>query len=401
MHTVTVEEAAALLCGVASPVEAWETVPLCGARGRILARSIYAERPQPPFDRSPLDGYALRAEDSIGASRENPVTLRIIDRVMAGAAACREVTAGTAVRIMTGAPIPKGADCVIRQEDTDYGEERVQLYTPMKHLENFCHSGEDYPAGALLLAAGEKLSAVAVSILASAGITEVPVRRKVRVALITSGDELTAPGTALMPGKIYNTNHFLLRGRLEELGVEPTVCVHVGDELAPTAEAVRAAAGEADLVITTGGVSVGQRDVMHDVVAALGSAHLFYRVAVKPGSPATAYVCDGTPVLALSGNPFGAFVTFELLARPVLAHLSGDDTLRMEKAGATVCGSFPKTTKGRRMVRAIYRRGVVEIPQQGHASGMLYGLKSCNCLVDIQGPNGGLCEGDTVDVWLL
>lgn len=401
MDIVSVEQAVTLLCAAASPVEKWEVLPLHEARGRILAEDVCAVRPQPPFDRSPLDGYALRAADSRGASRETPVTLRIIDRVMAGSVATHTVEPGAAVRIMTGAPIPAGADCVIRQEDTDYGEDTVHIYSELKPDQNFCHSGEDYPAGASLLQAGEKLDAVALSILASAGVAEVKVRRNIRVALITSGDELVAPGAALPPGKIYNTNHFLLQGRLEELGVAPTVCAHVGDEAQQTAEAVRAAAAQADVIVTTGGVSVGQRDVMHDVVTLLGAEKLFWRVAVKPGSPVLAYRYDGKPVIALSGNPFGAFVTFELLVRPVLAVLSGDKSLIMEQTEAVVKGHFPKATMGRRMVRAKYRGGVVEIPQQGHASGMLYGLKNCNCLVDILGPNEGLSEGDRVSVWLL
>lgn len=401
MHAISVEQARAQLMAALRPVEGWEEVELRCARGRILAEDIVAIQPQPPFDRSPLDGYALRAADSVDASREKPVTLRVVDRVMAGNVAKEAVTAGTAVRIMTGAPIPRGADCVIRQEDTDYGEERVQIYTALHSHDNYCDCGEDYPAGTRLMDRGEKLDAVDIGILAGAGIAAVKVQRKVRVALITSGDELIAPGMASRPGKIYNTNHYLLRSRLAELGFEPVLCAHVGDEVEETAERIRTAAQNADLIITTGGVSVGQRDVMHEVVTRLGGEQLFWRIAAKPGSPVLAYTFEGTPVIALSGNPFGAFATFELLVRPALAQLSGDGSLVMEKVTATVAGGFPKGTKGRRFVRARYRHGTVEIPRQGHASGMLSALKHCNCLVDIQGPNQGLSTGDTVEVWLL
>ncbi len=401
MHAISVEQAIELITAVLSPVDAWEEVELSRAGGRILAEGIAAIQPQPPFDRSPLDGYALIAADTAGASKEQPVTLRVVDRVMAGSVAKEEVTAGTAVRIMTGAPIPKGADCVIRQEDTDYGEEQVAICTPLQKYENYCFCGEDYPAGTLLMDKGEKLDAVDIGILAGAGIASVKVCRKVRVALITSGDELIAPGMAGRPGKIYNSNHYLLRGRLTELGFEPVMCAHVGDEAEETAARIRAAAREADIIITTGGVSVGQRDVMHEVVSLLGGEQLFWRIAAKPGSPVLVYTFDGKTVIALSGNPFGAFATFELLVRPALAKLSGDASLMMEKITATVAGDFPKATRGRRFVRARYRHGTVEIPQQGHASGMLSALKHCNCLVDIHGPNEGLHTGDTVEVWLL
>ena len=401
MRGISVEQAIELITAVLSPVDTWEELELSRAGGRILAEDIVAIQPQPPFDRSPLDGYALRSDDTTDASKEHPVTLRVIDRVMAGSVAKEEVTAGTAVRIMTGAPIPAGADCIIRQEDTDYGEERVEIYTPLHKHENYCFCGEDYPAGTLLMDKGEKLDAVDIGILAGAGIASVKVYRKVRVALITSGDELIAPGMAGRPGKIYNSNHYLLRGRLTELGFEPVLCAHVGDEAEETAARIRAAAREADLIITTGGVSVGQRDVMHEVVSLLGGEQLFWRIAAKPGSPVLAYTFGGKPVIALSGNPFGAFATFELLVRPALAKMSGDETLMMERITATVAGEFPKATKGRRFVRARYRHGTVEIPRQGHASGMLSALKHCNCLVDIQGPNEGLHTGDTVEVWLL
>lgn len=401
MHAVSVEEAIERIQSVIRPIDMWESVPLCAARGRILAENICAKQPQPPFHRSPLDGYALRSEDSQGASKEMPVMLRVIDSVMAGSAAEKEVAAGEAVRIMTGAPIPPGADCVIRQEDTDYGEEEVNIYCALGHHENFCFCGEDYPAGTLLLKKGEKLDAVAVAILASAGVVEVKVERKVRVALITSGDELITPGEPLGAGKIYNTNRYLLGGRLEELGFPPVVCDHTGDEVEETAAKISAAAKEADIIITTGGVSVGKRDVMHEVVSYLGAEKVFWRVAAKPGTPVLTYVYEGTPVIALSGNPFGAFVTFETLVRSALAHLAGDMSLMMEKTTACVKGTFPKATKGRRMVRGRYRFGVVEIPAQGHASGMLSSLKDCNCLVDICAPNDGLKDGDEVTVWLL
>lgn len=401
MSAVELETAVRLLQSAAKPVEEVIAVDISEARGYVLAEDIRSAMPQPPFDRSPLDGYALRAEDTRGASRETPVRLKVIDKIMAGSVSGQVVASGTAVRLMTGAPIPKGADCVIRQEMTDYGEQEVSVYQELRPHDNICDQGEDYPAGTLLMEQGEKLDAVAVGILAGSGIRTVRVYRKLRVALITSGDEVAEPGEGCGPGKIYNTNRFLIRGRLEELGIVPVFCCHVADDVEKASDVIGTAAELADLVLTTGGVSVGQKDIMHDVEERLNAEHLFWRVAFKPGSPALAYQVGQTVVISMSGNPFGALVNFEMMARPVLAHLAHQEELAARCFMAETAGTFRKASPMRRLIRARYQDGVVEIPETGHSSGMLSGMKGCNCLADIPAGHEALKPGEMVRVWMI
>lgn len=399
--SISLEEAVGLLLTVTEQVKDVECLEIDHALGRILAEDIKAPLPQPPFNRSPLDGYALRAEDTCNASKETPVRLKVIDKNMAGSVSDKTVETGTAVRLMTGAPIPKGADCVIRQEDTDYGEDTVSIYRELKAHDNICDEGEDYRAGTVLMKRGEKIDAVACGIIAGAGFKKVSVYRKVKAALLTSGDEVIEPGTEIIPGKIYNSNRYLIRGRLTELGFAPVWCEHVGDDAEEAAEAVKRAAAVADIVITTGGVSVGQKDIMHEVVKKLGSEKLFWRVAMKPGSPIIAYQYQGKTVISLSGNPFGAFVNLETVVRPVLVHMSMDEGIRSEEAEAALKGSYLKKSTIRRFIRGTYRGGIVEIPECGHSSGMLSSTKGCNCLIDIPAGNEGLADKDLVSVRIL
>lgn len=398
---ISLEQAVGLMTAAVKPMEETELIGIEQGLGRILATDLRAGYPQPPFDRSPLDGYALKAADTLSAARSHPVMLKVIDKVMAGSVSDQKMAAGTAVRIMTGAPIPEGADCVVRQEDTDYGEDIVSVFRELKVHDNICDKGEDYPAGAVLAKKGEKIDAALWGIIAGAGIGSVSVYPRVKVALLTSGDEVLEPGADRAAGKIYNSNRYMVHGRLEELGFTPVWMEHVEDDAAEAAEAVKRAAASADLVITTGGVSVGQKDVMHEVAERLGSVELFWRVAMKPGSPVMAYLYRGSLVIGLSGNPFGAFVNMEMLVRPLLAYMSRDHGILAEVTEAVLKGSFPKSSPVRRLIRGVYCRGVVKIPESGHSSGMLASMKGCNCLVDIPGGSGALTDQATVAVRMI
>lgn len=401
MEMLPLEEAVKRLSETAAPVEETEQVPLECAIGRVLARDYKAKYPQPPFNRSPLDGYALRAEDTVRARKDAPATLRVIDKIMAGQVSGRIVFPGMAVRLMTGAPIPEGADCVIGQEDTDYGENCVRIYKELKAHENIVDAGEDYPAGTVLMEKGERIDGAAAGILAGAGIGEVKVYRRPRVVLLTTGDEVVEPGEGCKAGKIYDSNRYLMWGRLKELGIEPVCWEHIPDEAEMAANRIAALIPDADMVLTTGGVSVGQKDIMYDVMSILHGERLFWRVALKPGSPALAFCFQGKPVICLSGNPFGAFVTFEVLVRPVLAHMAKEPRLVSKKKKVRVKGEFYKKSSVRRFIRGIYEDGNVVLPEGGHASGVLFSLKRCNCLVDIPAGSEGLTDGDEVQVWLL
>lgn len=379
-----------------------ECVSIREALGRVLAEDILAPIDQPPFPRSPLDGYALHAADSAGASRETPVKLPVCGVLYAGDWREEEVPSGQAVRIMTGAPIPAGCDCVIRQEDTDEGSDVVEIYCELKSWENYCFKGEDFKAGEVLVPAGSCLNAAALGTLASAGLGEdvaVTVRRVPKVALLCTGDELVdASVKPLPPGKIYSSNQAFLENRLRELGMEVvSPPVQWKDEPETVAAAIRAAAEQADAVITTGGVSVGAKDIFHQVLPLLDAQRMFWRVRLKPGTPAMYSLYEGKPVLCLSGNPFAAAATFELLARPLLAALAGKPSLLPQRIKGELDTPFPKGGKMRRFVRGCFRDGRVTLPE-GHSSGQLRSTVGTNCLVELNGPAQA---GDTVAVYLL
>ena len=249
---------------------------------------------------------------------------------------------------------------------------------------------------------GEKIGFVEIGNLAAMGLDRVTVYRKPRIALITTGDEVTEPGQALRPGQIYNSNHYLISSRLAELGVETVWTKCLKDDALQVADAVRQAVElGADAVITTGGVSVGKKDILHDSLDLLGAEKLFWRVNLKPGTPTVFAVFQGVPVICLTGNPFGAIANVELLIRPMLAVLTGDPSLKAEEATGVMADPFHKASPGRRFIRAIYRDGQVRLPDGLHSSGVLSTMKGCNCLVDIEPGTGALNAGDSVRVWLL
>ena len=403
---ISPEQAVQLLAQALAASPETETVALGEASGRILARDLYAPLDQPPFPRSPLDGYAVRALDTTGASRERPVALRVVGTLHAGSAPSLSIAPGEAARIMTGAPIPAEADCVIRQEDTDYGADTVQIHVAHRPFQNYCRRGEDIQKGSLLLQRGEALSFSKIGVLAAMGQARISVFRRPRVGVLTTGDELTDVAAPLAPGKIYNSNQYALEARLRELGAEAVVSPPCPDRADMLAKAVGDAADRVDFLITTGGVSVGERDCMPAVRELLGGEPIFKGIRVKPGAPAMAFRHRGKVVLCLSGNPFAAVATFELLAHPLLPLLQGARvcSLSLPRAAAVLQTAFPKPSPGRRFIRAYYENQRVFLPQEGgdpHSSGVLASMTACNCMIDIPAGSGPLPAGRMVEVVLL
>ncbi len=398
---ISVEEAVELLSVCSHCIKETEKISLMEGLGRTLAENVTAPMDQPPFPRSPLDGYAIRAEDSTGAATKSPVCLEVIGEVCAGRVFSGRVGSGQAVRIMTGAPIPAGADTVIKQENTDYGEKRVNLYESLVPYGNYCARGEDYCRGDVLLEQGTILDSAAIGTMAGAGMTVVDVYRQPRVGLISTGDEVIPPGAVWQPGKIYDSNLYLIGARLKELGLDPVWMLHCADQPEKMTELIRNKAGEVDLLVTTGGVSVGKKDIMHDVVRLLPAKKLFWKIAVKPGAPVLGAVYKDVPVICLSGNPFGAASNFELLVRPVLAAMTGNKKLEGRRVTAVFEGEFLKGGSIRRFLRGYYEDGHVQIPEEKHASGILSSLVGCNCMIDIEPDSQGLHRGDVVNVLLF
>lgn len=376
-----------------------ETKKLSEVQGEVLCGAVMAIHDQPPFARSPLDGYAFHGDDSKGADENHPVRLTVIDKLCAGDGRTVRVKKGECVRIMTGAPIPDGADAVIRQEDTDEGEDFVRLYRQILPWENYCCQGEDYKAGTALLADQTKLDYAAIGLLASNGIEAVKVYPKPRVVVLATGDELLEPGEALKPGKIYNSNLYMIKARLKEWGID-SVTFHIKDSQEAVKLKITESLMDADAVITTGGVSVGEKDILNQVLRDDDMELLFDGLDLKPGSPAKYALYRNKPILALSGNPFAALVTLELLARPMLETLMHQKPEPIRYGDAVLLNQFPKASKGRRLIRGRYRNGEVTIPES-HSSGQLSSMLGCNCLIDIPKGSGALEAGAPVKIIML
>ena len=410
MEGISVEQAMEQILQYTPVINETEEVELNKAGGRILAQDMVAEFNNPPFDRSPVDGYACKAEDLAGASSEHPVKLKVMEEIDAGQYSERVVESGQAVRIMTGAAIPKGCDCCIFQEDTDYGEETVEIYREVKQWDNYCFAGEDFKKGTTLLKKGTHIGYVEAAVLAGMGAAKVPVYRRPKVVLLTTGDEVVEPGNPLPAGKIYNSNMTMLSARMMELGIEPFYMEAVKDNPQVMAEKIKEIAEQADMIITTGGVSVGKKDIMHESVRLIDAERIFWRVNMKPGMPTLFSVYENAsggkvPVISLSGNPFGVAVTIELLIRPALEKMMQNSAIGLKEVTGVMANDFVKGIKGRRFIRAYWENGRFHLPNGLHSNGVLSSMAGCNCLIDTKTmedkESKSLKTGDKVSaVWL-
>lgn len=377
-----------------------ERKPLEDCLGLILSEDVYALLDMPPFSRSAQDGYALCSKDSIGATGENPVKLKVTGKIYAGDHLDVQVKPGEAVRIMTGAMVPAGADCVLRQEDTDEGEDVVQIYKEVEPGCNICFKGEEYKKGHTLLHAGTKIDAAALAVASGNGIMELPVYERVKAAVVSSGSEVVEPGTPLTPGKIYNTNTIYMKARLSQLGAKVMMTRTVGDDLEVMAEALKEAADQAELVVTTGGVSVGQKDLTEEALLSIGAKILFHGIAIKPGMPTLAAEKDGVLFIGLSGNPFSAAIPFEMFVREILSLKMGDPDLKLRRETLTAVTGFSKDSRKRRFLRGKAEGKEVWLPDQ-QANGQMRSMVGCNCLIEIPAGSGPVKAGDKVEVlWL-
>lgn len=293
-------------------IEEQELVALLNANGRILAEDCVAEFNVPSQANSAMDGFALRSEDLSGEAG----TLKVSQRIAAGELGT-QLNTGEAARIFTGAPVPPGADAVVMQENCSLEDGQLTVLQNVERGENLRQAGEDIAVGTRLFQAGHRLRPQDIGLLASIGKGEVRVKRNLKVALMTTGDELVQPGTPLKPGQIYNSNYYTLCSLLNALNVQVVDVGIIGDDFDSTAAALAGAAAEADCVISTGGVSVGEEDHVKAAVEAEGSLEL-WKLAIKPGKPLACGKIAGTQFFGLPGNPVSAFVTFALIVRPCL-----------------------------------------------------------------------------------
>lgn len=354
-----VAEAERLIVDRVIPVDGIETVPLREAAGRVLAEDIVAPLSVPPFDNSAVDGYAVRADD---LDPQRDTRLAIVDRVAAGQAAAHALAAGQAIRIFTGAPMPAGSDTVFMQEDCRVEGGAVIVPPGLKSGANRRLAGEDMRAGAVALPAGRRLAAQHVALAAALGLTALEVRRRVRVALFSTGDEIVEPGAELPRAALYDSNRYLLAGLMARFGADVTDLGILTDDARQLADALRAAAANHDLVLTSGGVSTGEADHVRGALESIGRI-VFWRVAIKPGRPVALGVIpssnsgEGAAFVGLPGNPVAVFVTFVRVVRPLLLQLGGALPEPLIALPARAAFSYKKRKGRREYVRVALRQG--------------------------------------------
>jgi molybdopterin molybdotransferase len=384
-----------------APVEGRERVPLGAARGRVIADDVIAPVSLPPFDNSAVDGYAVRHADlnSAGETR-----LVVSGRLQAGAAAAAALASGEALRIFTGAPMPPGADTVFMQEDVRADGDAVVLPPGLKRGANRRVAGEDVPKGGVVLPAGSVLDAQHVALAAALGLVELPVRRRLNVAIFSTGDEVTEPGRALGPAAIYDANRYLLRELLERQGARVTDLGILADEPQALARALREAASGHDLIVTSGGVSTGEADYVRSAVEAIGRL-VFWRVAIKPGRPVALGVVRGeggesAAFVGLPGNPVAVFVTFVRVVKVLLRRLAGATPQTLTPLGVRAGFAYRKKKDRREYVRVSLRRAAdgaleaVKHPQDG--AGVITSLTETDGLLELPEEVTAIAPGDAV-----
>jgi molybdopterin molybdotransferase len=342
---LSVDEALAQLLAGAMPVGEVEEIPTMDATGRVLAAAQTSSMDVPPMDNSAMDGYALRIADLSSAESK----LRIAQRIPAGSVG-KPLEPGTAARIFTGAPVPPGADAVVMQEFCEVENQNVRVKKLPRHGDWIRLTGSDIRKGGVILAAGKHLQPQDAGLAASVGIKALPVRRRVRLGLFFTGDELVMPGDPLAPGRIYNSNRFTLNGLVRAYGCEVRDYGIVPDNLSATREVLRKAAAENDIIVTSGGVSVGDEDHVKPAVEAEGSL-LMWRIAMKPGRPLAFGKVGNAAFVGLPGNPVSSFVTFLIFVRPFLLKTQGRTETQARAISARADFDWPEPDPRREFLR--------------------------------------------------
>ncbi len=383
-----------------------EQVPLREALGRVLAEDVLSPIEHPPWDNSSMDGYAVRADDGASASASSPVVLPVLETVRAGQRPSRPLDPGTAIRVMTGAPVPDGADTVIRVEDTDGGETRVAIRDPRDAGRNVRPRGEDLRVGAVAVERGVVIDAAKLGVLASVGCARVPVHRRPRVAVLASGDELVdvdAFDAVLRGDRIVSSNSYTLGAAVLAAGGDVIDLGIVADDPDAYRERIESAKG-CDLLVTSGGVSVGAYDFTKDVLRSLGADLQLWRIRMRPGAPLGFGMLGAMPWIGLPGNPVSAMVTFELFARPLIRRQRGEAKV-FRRAIDAVAGE--EITIGAPLTH--FLRGIVDWTSDGpvatltgpQGSGLLTSMARANALLVVPPERTKIARGERVSVLLL
>ncbi|MGH7275084.1 MAG: molybdopterin molybdotransferase MoeA [Nitrospiria bacterium] len=407
---ISVDEAQKIIQDHTRPIGI-ERVSLPECVGRILAEDVHARRDHPPWDNSAMDGYAVRWEDVKAASPKRPVFLRIVEEIPAGYLPRRAIRKGETARIMTGAPLPEGADSVIRKEDTSEDEKGVNIFTAGEKGEYVRARGMDVTTGSFLMGRGTHLLPPHVGMLAAVGKGLVTVHRRPRVAILATGNELADLDDPLSPEKIMDTNSYAVAAQAREAGAEPILIgiakdtpEDVKEKLAEALSAGSGGLGASDVVVSSGGVSVGKYDFVKEVYEQLGIEIKFWRVAMKPGSPLAFGTYGEKLVFGLPGNPVSSMVTFELFVRPALRRMAGAAQIYRPRALATLTEGIKKSPE-----KSHFLRGWVQIEDQQYTvrttgiqdSGVLSSMLAANALIILPEGRTEFHAGEKVEVHLL
>ena len=400
---ILVNEARKIILEKLQPLEP-EKIPLLNAVGAVLQEDIYAKRDNPPADNSAMDGYALRFQDIASIDQKNPTSLKVVEDIPAGQKPSKSIHTGEASRIMTGALVPDGADTVVMVEDTEKKNGSVLILKQQKKGSHVRKQGEDFNKGALLLSKGNLITSSNIPIIATAGCAKLSVNRRPVVAILSTGDELVDLDAKAEDHQIINSNTYLLASQVLESGAQPMVLGIVRDRKDDIKEKLKSA-DKADIIITSGGVSVGDYDFVKDAIQDLGSEIVFWKIAMKPGKPLTFSMLNKRPLFGLPGNPVSSFVSFEQFVRPAILKMSGHTDLFRKTIRATLTEDIKKKSDGRRhFLRSTltYQNGnYVVTVLSGQGSNMLASLASANSLLIIPESETELKSGQQVEVQVL
>jgi molybdopterin molybdotransferase len=377
-----------------------EPVGLSSSFNRVLAEDIYSKENIPPFDNSAMDGYALRASDILGASPNGPAVLDVVEDIKAGDWSGRTLKRGEAVRIMTGAPIPRGADCVVMVEETERFGEKVLIFKQFKRGNDIRCAGEDVRRGEKVLNEGSLIRPQEMGMLAALGHDRVKVFKRPKVGILATGSELVDVSKNLAKGKIRNSNSFSLFGQVLKAGAIPFDLGIVSDDLNEIKKRIKSGL-KYDVLLTSGGVSVGDYDFVKDVLRQLGASMKFWKVAIKPGKPLAFGKIAGKPVFGLPGNPVSSMVVFEEFVRPAMLKMSGMKKLRKPRIVATLTEGIKKKPGRRHFIRGEMRvrGGRYYVKSTGpQSSGVLKSMTRANSFIILDERKRGARRGERVSV---